>query len=166
MMNGKNLKKYIVTSCCIVLILLITRYVSGHYYQFLLIQGNSMEPAYHNMQIVLLDKRTNDYQYGDVIAFACEELSAILVKRIAACPGDTVVILNGTLYVNGEVSSIYPEAGYFKEAGILEECVRLGSGEYIVIGDNADDSKDSRYEEVGVVNQGQIVGKVGETRND
>lgn len=43
---------------------------------------------------------------------------------------------------------------------MLEECVCLDSGEYIVIGDNADDSKDSRYEEVGVVNEEKIVGKI------
>ena len=47
-----------------------------------MIQGESMEPTYHNYQIVILDKRQpKEYQVGDVIAFNCEGLNSNLVKR-------------------------------------------------------------------------------------
>lgn len=59
-----------------------------------------MEPSYHAYQIVILDKRYRDFQRGDVIAFTCEDFPALLVKRIAAVPNDTVEIVDGCLYVN------------------------------------------------------------------
>ncbi len=159
-MNLKKLIKRALKVCPILVILFITWYISNNYYQLFLIQGNSMQPAYHNMQLVVLDKKTSDYKQGDVIAFNCDKLEDVLVKRIAAGPGDVAVIIDGTLYVNGEVSAIYPEQGYFEEAGILEKTIHLNSGEYIVIGDNVQESKDSRYEEVGVVNREKIMGRI------
>lgn len=119
-----------------------------------------MLPAYHNWQLVVLDKRANDYRPGDVVAFRCEGLNAVLVKRIAAGPGDTVQILNGTLYVNGEISRVYSEKGIFEYAGMLSDSLTLDDGEYIVIGDNIAQSRDSRYAEVGIVEADDIIGKL------
>lgn len=68
-----------------------------------------MEPAYHNMQMVILEKNRTDYTYGDVIAFQCGTLNALLVKRIVACPGDRVVIREGCLYVNEKESMVFPQ---------------------------------------------------------
>lgn len=41
-----------------------------------------MSPSYHNMQLVILDKHSNSYNYGDVIAFQRDGLDSVLVKRI------------------------------------------------------------------------------------
>ena len=63
-----------------------------------------MEPAYHNLQFVVLDKHRNKQSItrGDVIAFYCEGLDATLVKRVVGIPGDKVVIADKVLYVNDE----------------------------------------------------------------
>ena len=135
------------------------KYVSDAYFQLMLIQGDSMQPSYHNMQLVILDKRNRNYRTGDVIAFRREGLDAVLVKRIAAVPGDSAFIENSTLKVNGETAPFYEE-GAFSFAGMLEHCIQLSEGEYIVFGDNLEQSKDSRYGEVGIVRQGSIIGKV------
>lgn len=119
-----------------------------------------MSPAYHNMQLVFLNRHDKEFTYGDVIAFQCDGLSAVLVKRIAACPGDKVVIENGTLFVNGKISSIYPDCGAFDYAGTLSEVIQLDKGQYIVIGDNIVESKDSRYLEVGCIAENDILGKI------
>lgn len=119
-----------------------------------------MYPAYHNFQFTVLDKQPGEIGAGDVVAFRCDGLKAVLVKRVAAVPGDRVQIQAGTLQVNGQVSSIYPEEGCFAYAGILEDPVELGQGEYILIGDNLEKSKDSRYEAVGIVNRKDITGKI------
>ena len=119
-----------------------------------------MAPSFHNMQLVLLDKHSREYSYGDVIAFRCEELDTVLVKRVAACPGDTVQIKEGVLFVNGAVSEVYGLAVSFEYAGLAEEKLVLGSDEYFVIGDNVSESKDSRYEEVGAVDAGDVIGRV------
>ena len=92
-----------------VFIIFLAFYISNNWYQLLLIQGNSMYPTYQNMQIVLLNRHDKQFKSGDVVAFSCEGLSSILIKRIAGCSGDTAVIRDGTLYVNGAVSQQYPQ---------------------------------------------------------
>ena len=133
---------------------------SQFFFQLLLIQGDSMLPSYHNMQIVCLNKVNRTFELGDVIAFRCDGLNAVLVKRVAAVPGDMVQILDGTLFVNGEISPIYPEKGCFVNAGILSEAATLKADEYLAIGDNYTESRDSRDELVGLVKQSSILGKV------
>ncbi len=135
-------------------------YISDNYFQLLLIQGDSMSPAYHNMQLTVLDRRTKEYTYGDVVAFSCGQLDAVLVKRVAAVPGDTVLIEEGILYVNGEISTVYPEEAVFQYAGTAAEPLMLAEDEYFMIGDNIAESRDSRYEDVGVINADSIMGKL------
>ena len=143
----------------VIAVILAAFICSRWFFQVTLIQGHSMEPTYHNFQFAILDKRAQTYNAGDVLAFRCPGLRATLIKRVAAVPGDTVCISDETLYVNGKRSTIYPN-DRFSYAGILAEPVILGDDEYIAIGDNQEESKDSRYESVGVVSQRQIIGKV------
>lgn len=133
--------------------------ISAEYFQFMLIQGDSMKPSYNDLQLVILDKCSKNYCPGDVIAFKCDGLSAVLVKRIAAVPKDTVLISDGKLLVNGMPSAVYPDS-LFEFAGIMENAVVLDNDEYIVIGDNISESKDSRYEQVGIVSAENIIGRV------
>ena len=135
-------------------------YVSENWFQVSLIRGESMSPAYHNMQFVLLDRHSGSYTYGDVIAFQCDGLDAVLVKRIAACPGDQVIIMDGTLYVNNAVSKVYSQKYVFDYAGIAEDSIVLKENQYFVVGDNVKESKDSRYAEIGCVEFSDILGKV------
>lgn len=119
-----------------------------------------MAPTYHNGEIAIIDRLNSDICYGNVIAFLNEDKNAVFVKRVAALPGDNVQIREGTLYVNNKVSDIFSELGVFSYAGLLEEAVVLDADEYIVIGDNIAESKDSRYEIVGIVEGDSILGKI------
>ena len=145
-----------------VLIIATAYVISSRWFQLILIQGESMHPACHHLQPAVLDKRNCEYQAGDVVAFRCSRLQTILVKRIAACPGDRLQIAAGTLLVNGEVSRIYQyqRRGIFTYAGIAATQKQLQEGEYFVLGDNLAKSIDSRYEEVGMVNADAILGRV------
>lgn len=118
-----------------------------------------MIPTYKNFQLVILDKRNNNYQSGDVVAFHCDGFDTILIKRIVASPKQTVVIKDKTLYVDGKPSSLYSE-GLFDFAGLLETKQTLFDDEYIVIGDNISKSKDSRYKQVGKIKLDSIIGKI------
>lgn len=149
--------RYPLMFLCIVLIAL---YISTYWYQLVLIRGDSMLPAYHNMQMVLIDRHSRDYTYGDVIAFWCNDLDTVLIKRIVACPGDEVLIRDGTLYVNGDISIVFSGEYCFEYAGIADDSVPLAVGQYFVIGDNIEKSKDSRYPEVGCVSADSVKGKV------
>lgn len=135
-------------------------YISTNWYQLMLIQGKSMLPAYDHMQLVVLNKHDREFQRGDVAAFWCQGLSCVLVKRIVAVPGDTVIIREETLYINDRISDVYPEPGRFAYAGLLQEQITLQPGEYLLLGDNTQESKDSRYPEVGIVVESQIYGCV------
>lgn len=134
-------------------------YLSTYWYQLMLIQGRSMEPAYHHLQLVLLDKHCTSYQAGDVAAIDCPGLSETIVKRVVAVPGDHVQIAGGSLLVNGSKSTFF-EHTVFDYAGLLEKPIFLNEGEYIVIGDNVSLSKDSRYREVGIVHIHEMAGRV------
>ena len=148
----------------LLLILCLCLFLSNHYYQLMLIHGDSMEPSFHNMQFVLLDKRKQVVEPGDVVAFWSEGLHAVLVKRVVACPGQTVMIRQGRLLVDGKKTTLYEKA-VFSFAGILSEPIVLSSGEYIVIGDNVEESKDSRYEQVGIIRENDIIGIVNKKLN-
>lgn len=143
---------------------LLAWFISNNWFQLMLIQGESMAPAYGHMQLVALNRYDRTFEPGDVAAFWCEELSCVLVKRIAAVPGDTVIIRDGTLYVNGSVSEVYGGDSTFAYAGLLEEQISLQPGEYLMLGDNTDQSIDSRYPEVGVVTEAQIYGRISSWR--
>lgn len=144
----------------VICIIMLSYYISANWYQLSLIRGESMSPAYHNMQFVIIDRHSKNYTYGDVITFRCENLQSVLAKRIAACPGDTVVIKDGKLYVNDTISSIYDQNYLFEYSGIAQYPLQLGTDQYFVIGDNVAESKDSRYEEIGMVGEADIIGKI------
>lgn len=139
---------------------LLAWYISSNWFQLMLIQGESMTPTYDHMQLVVLNKYDREFHRGDVVAFWSSELSSVLVKRIVAVPGDNAVIQNGTLYVNDCVSEVYSEKGIFTYAGLLENPCSLQTEEYLLLGDNTELSKDSRYSEVGIVTESQFYGRI------
>lgn len=155
-----NNKRIFSSFVIIILVVVFAGVVSKNFYQLMLISGDSMEPTYHDKQLVIVDKHSQDYKYNDVIVFWCEELHSVLVKRVVACPGDVVCISDGKLYVNGKISSVYGEEIVFLYAGIAEKPIYIGKDSYFVIGDNITQSKDSRYGEVGCVCKEVIRGKV------
>lgn len=117
-----------------------------------------MEPTYTSFQPVLIDKTPKSLVNGTVILFYCESLNSYLIKRIVAGPGDEVSIRNHALYVNGIQS---PDVnGIITYAGSAQESIFLQSNEYFVLGDNYALSKDSRYPEIGIVYQDDIIGSI------
>lgn len=98
---------------------------------------------------------------NDVIVFLPNgnEKSHYYVKRVIGVPGDTVQIKNGAVYVNGELFSEAVETAAIEEAGIAAKEVTLGEDEYFVLGDNRNNSEDSRYANIGNVKREHIIGK-------
>ena len=144
----------------ITIIVLVTWYISSNLVQFALIQGDSMLPTYHNMQLVLVDKHSNEFHYNDVIVFTNEKLNATLIKRIIAIPGDTVQIIDGIVYVNNIPSPFLTGDKIISYSGIASSPLHLSSDEYFVLGDNHEKSKDSRYPEIGCIKSDVILGRI------
>ncbi len=145
----------------LILAVAVLSWLSSRYlFQLMLIQGESMEPAYHSFQPVLLDHRAAEFGEGDVVAFRSRNVRTLVVKRIAACPGSNVQIVNGRLLVDGEPSPFFSEKAVYSDPGQAAEELYLPPGQYFVLGDNPDHSSDSRFEVIGLVDRSDIVGKI------
>lgn len=127
--------------------------------------GQSMEPALSNQDVVLLDKRAytfKDPERYDLIAFKLKEDTEgyFNIKRIIALPGETIQIRNGRIFINGEILNDIPFEDLIMTEGLAIDEVKLGEDEYFLMGDNCNNSEDSRYVNIGNVSEKEISGKV------
>ena len=81
------------------------------------------------------------------------------MKRVIATPGDTVQIEGGIVYVNGEPLEEQAAVAAVENAMLAEEEITVGEDEYFVLGDNRNNSEDSRYASIGNVKREHIIGK-------
>lgn len=102
-----------------------------------------------------------DPKAGDIIVFLPNgnEKSHYYVKRVIAVPGDTVQIKDGVLYLNGKECKEEIDCENMEEAGLAAEALTIGEDEYFVLGDNRNNSEDSRYANIGNVKKEHIIGK-------
>ena len=126
--------------------------------------GHSMEDTLNGGDEILVNRfnyKVTDPEYNDIIVFLPNgnEKSHYYVKRVIAVPGDTVQIQNGAVYVNGEVFEEETKFPPIEDAGLAAEEITLGPDEYFVLGDNRNNSEDSRYANIGNVKKEYIIGK-------
>ncbi|MCR5000546.1 MAG: signal peptidase I [Lachnospiraceae bacterium] len=124
--------------------------------------GSSMEPSLHNGEEVLINRIV--YQFsaparGDVIAFHPngDENTHLYVKRIVGLPGESIQIKQGSVYIDGEMKVMDTPT---EDPGIAAEVIQLSDDEYFVMGDNRDNSEDSRSANIGNIGREMIEGKV------
>lgn len=114
------------------------------------VDGDSMYPTLNNNQILILKKYDKSYERFDIIVF--DYNGSKLVKRIIGLPGETIAYQNNTLYINGEeVSDVITTENTTNFAHDV-----IPAGYYFVLGDNRDESLDSRR--IGVISEAQILG--------
>lgn len=128
--------------------------------QSFLVQGVSMEPTLHDGERLLVDKvtyRLREPKRGEIVVFGYpKEPRRKFIKRIVGLPGDIVEIRDRTLYVNGEpVEEAYIRGPMYQPFGP----VRVPEGTYFVLGDNRNNSEDSRFPDVGPIPRRYIVGR-------
>ena len=100
-------------------------------------------------------------QRGDIILFSYPvDEKQTYIKRVIGLPGETIQIIDGMIYING---SVYLETQGFPQmenAGMAAQEITLGEDEYFVLGDNRNQSEDSRFADMGNVKLEDIEGKV------
>ena len=98
--------------------------------------------------------------YLEIIVFPGPEGGdQFFVKRVIALPGETVKITKGKVYVNDKEVKDYSK-DHTTDSCELKGKFHLSSDEYFVLGDNRDNSNDSRYEDVGPVKRSKITGRI------
>ncbi|SFA78001.1 signal peptidase I [Acetitomaculum ruminis DSM 5522] len=163
--KSESLKEFLSLVLYLVVALAIT-YLLLHYVgQRTLVNGESMENTLQNGDNLIVDKisyRFRDPERFDIIVFPYQPGGeTYYIKRIIGLPGETVQIKGGDILIDGEVL----EENYGKEEiadynyGVAANPIELGDDEYFVMGDNRNDSKDSRYPEVGNIKRENIIGR-------
>ena len=128
------------------------------------VTGHSMEPVLAADDVVLVNRvqyHFSDPERYDIIVFTKENGSGTktYVKRVIGLPGETVQIIDGEVYINGELLGENYGAEIIENPGVAAEPITLGDDEYFVLGDNRNNSKDSRYAEVGNIKREDLIGR-------
>ena len=160
----KVLREILSTSLYLLVVLCLVYLVIHFVGQRTQVSGSSMEPQLRHEDNLIVDKityRFREPERFDIIVFPFEyEDNTFYIKRIIGLPGETVQIdRDGNIFINGEIL----EEGYGKEViqepGRAYEPITLGEDEYFVLGDNRNNSSDSRDMSVGNVRRDKIIGR-------
>ena len=123
-----------------------------------------METTLSDGDNLIVDKisyRFRDPERFEIIVFPFQyEEHTYYIKRIIGLPGETVQVIDGYVYINGEVLDENYGLEVMDDPGIAAEPITLGEDEYFVLGDNRNNSEDSRYADMGNVKKRNIIGKV------
>ncbi|MPW26064.1 signal peptidase I [Alkalibaculum sp. M08DMB] len=128
-------------------------------FEFVMVDGNSMYPTLnHNDRLIVtkIQYYFGEPEFDDVVILNYNN-NVEFVKRIIGRPGDTVEIRDSIVYLNNEPL----EEDYINTEPYLDfDQVVVPRDTYFVLGDNRNNSRDSRYSDVGFVSEDKIIGKV------
>ena len=110
----------------------------------------------------ILTVKMRDPERMDIVIFRYpDDEKQLFIKRIIGLPGEKVQIREGRLYINGKEQKRFKEN--ILSAGLAAYEIKLGEDEYFVLGDNYNNSEDSRVANIGNIKRNQFVGKAAWT---
>ena len=164
--TGKRIGKEILSFVLYFVIVIAAMLLIIHYVgQRTEVSGSSMENTLSDGDNLIVDKisyRFHDPERYDIIIFPYKyEEDTYYIKRIIGLPGEHVRIDDsGNIYINGKVLKESYGREVIQDPGIARDEITLGEGEYFVLGDNRNNSEDSRFSDIGNISKKYIVGKL------
>ena len=160
----KVIKEIIIWILLIVITISASYFITTNVFVKTSVSGTSMEPTLKEGQVVIVNKLEyyiKSPKRNDVIVYkqSNKEHSYFEIKRVIGLPGETVKIKNGIVYINDEAMKEKVKTEAISNSGLAEEGVKLDDNEYFVLGDNRNDSEDSRFASVGNILKNEIIGK-------
>ncbi len=161
----KKVLKEILSTSVYILFVLCAVYLVIHFVgQRTQVLGSSMEPKLSSEDNLIVDKisyRLHEPERFDIVVFPFRyEKNTYYIKRIIGLPGETVQIdEEGNILINGEVLAENYGKEVIRNPGRAYEEIRLGDDEYFVMGDNRNNSTDSRDPSVGNIRRSEIIGR-------
>lgn len=160
----KVIKEIIIWILLIVITISASYFITTNVFVKTSVSGTSMEPTLKEGQVVIVNKLEyyiRSPKRNDVIVYkqSNKEHSYFEIKRVIGLPGETVKIKNGIVYINDEAIKEKVKTEAISNSGLAEEGVKLDDNEYFVLGDNRNDSEDSRFAGIGNVLKNEILGK-------
>lgn len=127
--------------------------------------GQSMDVTLSGGDTVLLNVlayQIGSPKRGDVISFKPNGslTGHSSIRRIVGLPGETLQIRDGMIYINGDVYLEKKNYPVITNPGMAADEIRIGDRQYFVLGDNRNNSEDSRFADIGLVSSEYIEGKV------
>ena len=149
--TGKRIGKEILSFVLYFVIVIAAMLLIIHYV------GQRTEVSGSSMENTLSD----DPERYDIIIFPYKyEEDTYYIKRIIGLPGEHVRIDDsGNIYINGKVLKESYGREVIQDPGIARDEITLGEGEYFVLGDNRNNSSDSRDPSVGIIQKKDIIGR-------
>lgn len=165
MLENEKVKKIFSWVFSMALTLALAALTAVFLFQSVMMQESSMEPTISVGDKFLINKivyKIQEPKRGDIIVFKtnASEDAALHIRRVIGVPGDTVQIKEGRIWINGEIYNEGMDLPKMTNAGLAENAISLQSEEYFVLGDNRNNSEDSRYGDIGLVEEKFITGKI------
>lgn len=158
-------KEWLYTLEITIIICFLISFISTLILSVASVDGKSMEPTYHNKDILLVSKTFYNIENGDIVVVNKKNMENAILKRVIASEGQTIDIDfdSGDVFVDGNLI----EEKYIKEKTYTvgdiskkEYPLTVPKGCYFVMGDNRNNSMDSRYSQVGMVKKEEIFGEI------
>ena len=127
------------------------------------VSGSSMETTLSDGDNLIVDKLSYHFKEPkrfDIIVFPYKhEKNTYYIKRIIGLPGETVQVIDGYVYIDGEQLDEHYGNELMENPGIAAEPLMLEEDQYFVLGDNRNHSSDSRDPSVGVIRRENLLGR-------
>lgn len=162
--RNKIIREIVIWAVEILIVVFVAYFIVNYAIEKTTMVGDSMKQTLQNEDEIMIDKFTYHFtspKRFDIIVFKQNgrEHSFYNIKRIIGLPGEKIFIKEGIVFINGEPIKEKITVDIMATAGVVEEEITLDENEFFVLGDNRNNSEDSRFASLGNVIKEDIIGR-------